>query len=215
MISMRVEIMGIEKLLADLGRMPRAMPRVLTRAINRTVDSAKTKVVRKLAATLNTTRKELLDKKRGKLANVMVDHAKAGHYSGRLFITGRRISLGKFGPRPAAPGFGAQRKLPGSSAQIFRSGGRKTYDHAFTARLESGHVGLFKRKGAKRAMTKGHYVGQMRQPIVELRGPSVPAVVENINEIASRTLSQEMQTALAKNIQTQVELVLIQKTGGG
>ncbi|MGR8932651.1 MAG: hypothetical protein ACU836_18685 [Gammaproteobacteria bacterium] len=52
----------------------------------------------------------------------------------------------------------------------------------FVAEMLSGHVGIFKREGAKRLMTRGRFKGKKRQPIVEqvVKLNVAPIIVEGL-----------------------------------
>lgn len=64
--------------------------------------------------------------------------------------------------------------------------------HAFIQSMQSGHKGVFIRKGAKRIMKRGASAGKMRQPIVEMAGPRatsmyrVSGAVDRVQESAKK-----------------------------
>lgn len=100
------------------------------------------------------------------------------------------------------------RAIDAGKARQTRTGvrvGRHQFPGAFLATMPEGHEGVFLREGAKRPMSKGRYVGKMRQPIVEQTislSPS-PGTVERIeqglltqfNQRAERLLGWEMEKA--------------------
>lgn len=55
--------------------------------------------------------------------------------------------------------------------------------HAFIQTMQSGHKGVFIRKGEKRRMTRGASVGKMRQPIVEMAGPRISTMYKTSGAI--------------------------------
>lgn len=82
---------------------------------------------------------------------------------GELRVGGQRFKLYAF----------PSRQLKAGVKITITKGAPKTLPHRFIQNMQSGHTGIFERKGDKRRMTKGTYKGQLRQPIVELMGPSV------------------------------------------
>jgi hypothetical protein len=77
--------------------------------------------------------------------------------------------------------------------------------HAFIQTMQSGHKGVFIRKGEKRRMTRGVNAGKTRQPIVEMAGPRVTSMyrvsgaIERVKEAAqklSEVLSHELKFRL-------------------
>lgn len=67
--------------------------------------------------------------------------------------------------------FAARQTLKGVTYSIFR-GRRGLLDGAFIATLPGGNVQVMERSGAKRLMTRGRYVGKLRQPIHTQYGPT-------------------------------------------
>jgi hypothetical protein len=67
--------------------------------------------------------------------------------------------------------FAARQTLKGVTYSIFR-GKRGLLDGAFIATLPGGNVQVMERFGAKRIMTRGRYVGKLRQPIHTQYGPT-------------------------------------------
>jgi len=168
----------IRRLLADV---PKAVPRVLTRSINKVGVAARTKIVRRVAAEVNVKQKDL------RRRNISLVKANFRTLLERIRIIGRRIPVIRFGARQTKRGV---------SYRIKRGGGRKKIAGAFKATMDSGHEGVFVRRGAKRL------------PIVQQYGPSVPAVVEGIDELAAAMLDREIHERLDREITTQVGLVL-------
>ena len=68
--------------------------------------------------------------------------------------------------------FGARQTKRGVSVEVTK-GKRTIIPHAFIATMQSGHKGVFVRKGSKQIARKGSYVGKARQPIKELFSASV------------------------------------------
>lgn len=70
-------------------------------------------------------------------------------------------------------------KKSGVTVSVIRSSGPTKLRHAFAATGLSGNKQIFERKGAKRVMTKGKYIGERRQPLVAIYGPSVGQALRN------------------------------------
>lgn len=151
----------------------RARPAV-ARGINRTADSARTAVVRVIAAELGVKVSDVR-------AAVIVEKATAQNLEATFRASGRRIPLIDFkarGPEPSrGKGQGVTARLPGGAGR---------YPHAFIATVGSGrHRGVFQRKGLAK-----------RLPIVELRGPSIWQAFDKHRQVAV----DRAQETLASNI---------------
>jgi hypothetical protein len=85
-----------------------------------------------------------------------------------VFPTGKPIwsLVAKGKPLPLIA-FGARQTRAGVSVEVTK-GKRSIINAAFIATMQSGHKGVFMRRGPKRIASKGRYAGKMRQPIYEL-----------------------------------------------
>lgn len=167
-----------KRLLADT---PRAMPKIITRSVNKVAVKARTRIVRRVASEITVKQKDLRSR------NVKLKKANYTTQTATISITGKRIPLIQFR---------AKQTKKGVTYKIKKTGGRKKIPHAFITAMDSGHRGAFRRKGTSRL------------PIVELFGPSIPAAMENIAELAKRTMNREIGTNLHNEINRQVGLVL-------
>lgn len=178
--------------MADLERtlkgIPRGVPRVLTRAINRVGVAARRQVVKAVSREIAVTQKDL------KARNVRLRKANFRTLRARISISGRRIPVLKFG---------AKQTRRGVTYRIKRGGGRKRIADAFMEaksgteiRMPSGHRGVFRRRMGSRL------------PIDELFGPSVPAVVEGVAELAAETMNRQLGRDLDKEVTKQVGWLL-------
>jgi len=110
--------------------------------------------------------------------------------------------------------FGARQTRQGATYAIRRGQRKKIAGSFLETRLgtpvvmPSGHRGVFVRKGDPRVMKRGRFAGQVRQPIVELMGPSVPAVVEGIREFARGTFEAALMDRLSREIDRQIAVIL-------
>ena len=138
-----ITIDGSTQLVAELGEVPAKVERAMVRAINRALASGRTVMVREMARDLKM--------RAGDIREAMpIQEASLGRPAGRFGASPKRIPLIKFNARQT------QRGVTADTGQ-----GRKVYPGAFIARMPTGHVGVFARKGRKRL------------PIVERLGPSL------------------------------------------
>jgi hypothetical protein len=109
----------------------------------------------------------------------------------------------------------------GVKANIFKAGGSPLQlDHAFIAKVKSGsdqnpgpnHWGVFSRRGPPRRMTRGNYIGQVKQPLVQHFGPTSAKVIEKTPGVQQKI----MEFGAAKFVQEldrQVGLLFKQEYG--
>lgn len=94
--------------------------------------------------------------------------------------------------------FGARQTRAGVSSQVLR-GERDVDAGAFLAPLIGNNLHAVERYGAKRRMTRGHYIGQLRQPLSVLYGPSVAQMLQKgrrldrLAEFAQRVIAAELE----------------------
>lgn len=110
--------------------------------------------------------------------------------------------------------FGARQTRAGVTATIFR--GRRTLRAgAFLAPLlgvgDGGNVQAVKREGEKRLMTRGRYVGKMRQPLVAQYGPTAAQMLRK--EGRPKRLADFALGVLGAEMTRQVQAALQSSTG--
>ena len=130
-------------------------PWIAKQALNRTATFTRARVIEKITDVYNVTPGVLRDTR-----NIRVVDARST-LTAKVTATGRRLPL---------VDFGARQTRQGVTIMVKRSGGRKLIPHAFIARMQSGHEGLFLRvPGAKVEPTRGRYAGTgiKRQKIEE------------------------------------------------
>jgi hypothetical protein len=73
---------------------------------------------------------------------------------------------------------------------------------SFLARLWTGHLGIYRREGDKRAMTKGNYIGKVKQPITEERvaAPIAPVIAARVQGMVGPWFSAEFQKQVARRL---------------
>ena len=122
----------------------------------------------------------------------------------QLEFSYKGIPLYKFNGLPRSPiQLGMRRRVTDATADVLR-GYRRGYrgpggnPGTFVAMMQSGHVGIFYRIGAKKKMTRGRYAGKMKQQINELRGPSAQRLftLAKSKEIMQKDFVQTVQKRL-------------------
>jgi len=147
----------IEDVNDEFDQFGKAAMIAVPRAINRTVAGVRTRVTKGIRERYNVKQKSL--------HGVMSVHKAAlSTLEGKLDIKGSRISLHEFSPSPR---FGSPAPKRGVSAVVYRPRGRVVRDGSFWADLPQRGRGIYRRKG------------EDRTPIIKLKGPSVPEMVQN------------------------------------
>jgi Prophage minor tail protein Z (GPZ) len=144
---MQIDISGSTALIADLTDKPNQVNRAMIRTTNRALGSARTVMVRALAADTGLKQSVVRDA-------MPFTQASLARPIARLSSSLTRIPLFDFNAKASKRG--------GVIAKI--TGGAGRYPHAFFATMASGHEGVFERKGSARL------------PIHELQGPSLGRV---------------------------------------
>lgn len=140
------------------------MKKDVAKAAHMAMRSAINKVLRSCRTEANRLLRESYRLSKSDIDKVMSLKLSTGsNLTGQLIVGGQRFKLYAFPSR--------QLKIGVKVTITKRS--PKTLPHRFIATMQSGHTGIFQRKGDKRRMTKGRYKEALRQPVVELMGPSV------------------------------------------
>jgi len=148
-ITITVDTSRLEAKLSQIaGGLEKAKRRAAARTATHTKKVISDKVRERIAVKASTVKENVSSKKQG---------------------DGQVIRLSK-SDRVSLRQFGARQTKKGVSYRIGKTGKRGFVPSAFI--VESLHGQVFKRVGAKRAMTKGRYIGKIRQPIQKLWGPS-------------------------------------------
>lgn len=140
-----VDTSGIDRVQYILSVLPKGAERAMLRATSRALVSGRMEAIR--------AAKETYDAKSSAIRAGYTVYAPKGE----LRATGERTSLTKFKVTPKKP---SNKEV---SASVKKAGGR--IPHAFVARMDSGHVGVFKRTGTKST------------PIEELYSVSIPQML--------------------------------------
>jgi hypothetical protein len=182
MIEIRVDKRELQRLEKTLAGIPRALPRIMQAALTRTATQARTEASRSLAKQTKLKISTVKDQ-------IALLKASYTNWNSGIQISRRRIRLIDLKARQTRRG-----------VTYASPAGRQLVASAFIARMPTGHIGVFKRRGPARL------------PIVELRGASL-AQVWLAADAEARRIFTESQAKLAKNVQGQVERILKRRAG--
>jgi hypothetical protein len=180
------------ELVARLFRdFPRQAPRACMRAVN---DAARygNKIVRQ------ALKRHVAMKIRDIGRHIRLERATLQHLAATMTISNRRIPVYQLSGRPRDP---AAAPVPrrGASWKTYAEFGGRMYAQpprrAFTARMPSGHVGIFRRIGARSL------------PIHELKGPSLARVARRSAPLR-RELRVDVLPKFLQRLQSQLDLLL-------
>jgi len=193
-----VEIIVNEQQYAELAKLLRDVPggidKASYQAVNKTARWVNTRVLKAITDQLTIKRKDIAGK-RHRFGGVTVHRASGKHPVAHVRVTGKRIPVYRFRPRPTLPQPYEPLPKRGLTYKICKQGGRRRISDAFVARMRSGHMGVFRR--AKRT----------RLPIMELYGPSIPHVASTSPEL-KRAFNIDATGQLHKNLVSQVDYLL-------
>lgn len=152
----------------------------VVRALNRSIKSGQTLAVRAVSGDLGLRQTVVRP-------YIETSLASQSNLQATLYASAQRIRMEQFGARGRIP----SRRIPGGVTVVMRSQTRH-FAHAFRARMKSGHVGVFKRKGRRRLK------------IVELEGYSTLYSYAQVEtQVRARVLEQ-----LAKNTEHEITYAL-------
>lgn len=176
--------------------------RAVVRAANYASDRTKTEITRKLKALL-TVDPDTIKYSLRQTRAVTVDP------SARLTInpSGGSVRLFLYDWSAQIP-----TTQGGVTVKIFKTGAPLILKHAFIARMQSGHTGVFMRQGPKRKMGRGAYAGKMRQPIVEKFGPHLSKIFEDTPGLEAEILVFGLEK-FNQEFLRQVDFLLAQSQG--
>lgn len=154
-MEVTVTIDGMDKLINKIRReIPAAADKACVSAVNKLAAQGVTQGVKAITAVYNIKQRDV---KKG----VKLEKAARGNSAraARLFATirgsGPRLPIYQFGALPKEPP--SQKEIPKpytrrkrASAKVLKQGGRKKFQHAFIAKMLSGHKGMFERTGEVR-----------------------------------------------------------------
>ncbi len=182
-----------------LRSIPRDVPKALTRALNKVAKSTHVKILRKISGEYAVSQRDLKEK------NVFLIRANYKNLRAIIRIKGRRIQILAFKAKQLKKGVSYKIKKKGGRKIVYAfmesppGSGKSTMMPVKGKSTSEGHRGVFKRRG------------KSRLPIVELYGPSVPAIFQNVREFAAETLQREIGNKLGKELMIQAGLMLQRK----
>lgn len=159
----------------NIAATPKKLGQVQTRAIASMARALKPEASRRIRDTYNIRAGAVSDRLETKKTPEAVELI--GYYRG--------TGLLNYGARAS--------KKSGVSVTVLKADGPQKLRHAFKATGLSGNAQIFERRGPKRVMTKGKYIGQRRQPLQTLYGPSVASTLKNTaltNHLADFAMSK-------------------------
>jgi len=177
-----------------LAGITNGLSRVMVGAINKTLLTGRSRIVKRIGQEIELKQKVIRE-------SVGIRRAKGGESpQGAITFSRKAIPLIKFSPQPKLPGKGKGRT--GVTVKV-RKGKRETLRGTFVARMKSGHIGVFERKGRGAARVK-------RGPIVERYGPTVLGVFDGAPGVAAEEIAA-LGPVLMKNIASQVDRLLARR----
>lgn len=166
----RAQLASVNRVFTDIKN---GAPRVMVRALNKTASKAKTESSREIRKIVTLKAKTVNNA-------IKIQKANFKNLSAKLTISGRPLPLYAYGVRQTNSGV---------SVRVRKSKPIEKHKSAFIARMKSGHIGVFKRRGRSRI------------PIDEKAGPSIPAVFQFNNEsLVTLHASDNLQTQLDREI---------------
>lgn len=193
-VSVAVSPAQLADLRQTLAGVTNGVPRVLVGAINKTLLTGRSRIVKRIGQEIELKQKVIRE-------SVGIRRAKGGESpQGAITFSRKPIPLAKFSPQPSQPGKGRGRV--GVTVKV-RKGKRETLRGTFVARMKSGHLGVFERKGRGAARAK-------RGPIIERYGPTVIGVFQGAPGVAAEEIAA-LAPVLQKNIASQVDRLLARR----
>ena len=175
----------VQELLAGV---PGGARRVLSRALNKVATSTRAEIVREVSEAYNVRPSAV----RGR--NTKLGKATPSSLRSEVLVQGGRIPLSYFDPK----------REPRGVSYSIRKEGRRVLVHAFLVRFSSGHVGLMQRAPDAK-----------RYPILQPKGPSVPVMVEGLDDFSEQAINVRSGDQLEREIDTQIGLALDGQAGYG
>lgn len=160
-----------------LKNIPNGVEKAVVAALNRAVEGARTEAVKKVRERYYIKAKDVRDA-------IEIKKATINSLVAVIRASGSPIALSKFRVTPSRPP--TKRRTKPIIVRVVKGGGGPI-EGAFVARMQSGHVGVFRR------------VTKARLPITELYGPSIPqmlgheSVAEYIEEKARERLEERLE----------------------
>lgn len=168
-----------EQLLKDI---PGAAPKAMSSAIQRAAETARTEAARKVREKYYVRHSDVI-------STIKIYRVSA--LSANVVSRGHAVSLSKFQVTPTRPQ--PKRKAP-IVVRVKRGEGGPV-KHAFVAKMNSGHIGVFQRAGKRRL------------PVQELYGPPIPQMLGNpsVSEWVEQKAAEKLDERLDHEINRLLE----------
>ncbi len=208
MIDIRIDQQQLGSLLGLLDTLPKGLATAASRAGNRTLITTRAEMVRliraKYAIKAGDVRGELVIRRMNpnQLKGSIFGQSSPGvplirFYRLRRTPSTRRTKAGGYSPRIGVP------------VLVRKDKGKRTVRGAFTARMSSGHEGMFVRGSKWKASKKGNRSGLGKREIIEFYGPTPVKLLGGADNLA--TVEVFAQQTLDKNLAHEAEFLLGQK----
>lgn len=162
MISVRLNVDGLEKSIANLEQYKKEIPACISRAINRSLEMVKTEQIRKTMESYSVQRSKLS-------STINIFKSNKDNLSANLSSRGKVIGLDHFRLNPKTRSKKATVKVE------VQKTGYKSLPNAFIA-YHSGKLGAFERTGSF-----GRNGNNKLEKIRRLTGPSAPQMLGNLS----------------------------------
>jgi hypothetical protein len=196
LVTMTVKDRGVRRLLDSVNGDVRKLKRNLATAVRETAKNTKSQMAKAVAKELKVTQKVI--------KSTLKDTVKPSPT-----MPSAEVSL-RPSKRIPLRDFGARQKKSGVSYKISTKGEKGFAEGAFQGprpgAIKASWKGrVFKRKGPKVKMSKGRYAGKMRQPIVQLFGPSPWGVF--VKNDMKPEINRDTQAYLVKQIERRIRAI--------
>lgn len=178
MITVSTEQMERAELL--LKGIPKGVEKAVAAALNRAAEGARTIAIKKVRERYYIQAKDVRE-------TIEIKKAMINEPVAIIKASGSPLALSKFRITPSNPP--AKRRKKPIIARVVRGEGGPIRS-AFVAKMQSGHIGVFRR------------VGKERLPITELYGPSVPQMLghESVTEYIEEKARERLENRLEHEI---------------
>lgn len=166
-----------------LAGIPKGAQRAFSNAINRGLSHTKTQAFRQVKKVYAVKQAAL-----NETTTTRIRKASTGNLAGAVSFSSVKIPLYQFRVTPKEP-----RKGQKVRAGVMKGSG-ETFDHAFLAKMRSGHIGIFERLTSKRL------------PIEEIMGLSASQMVQN--QVIMDQLTEEAQKKVDERLEHEIERIL-------
>jgi len=208
MISIKVDQQALGQLLGKLENLPKGLATATSRAGNKTLTATRAEMVRlirtRYAIKAGDVRKALVLRK---MYPAQLEGSIKGESSpGVPLLTFARTKALPSTKRTKAGGYTPKVGIP---VLVRKDKGRRTVRGAFTAKMQSGHKGVFVRGSRWKAGRKTTKSNLGQREIVELYGPTPVKLLEASANAGH--IEQFAQDSLDKNMQHEAEFYLRQQ----